>query len=373
MKTWSIVPRDGALFRDARPFVGTAGAHSMPMPWPSTMAGFVRSRIGTGPGGTFDLDPDDARRIAVQGPWLSELGPDGTVTTHLFPAPMDAVFFPAESSAPGLLRRRRIELLVQEENNAWCSDLPSGYRLVGFADEDGADPGKPTTGPAFWTADALASWLASPHRVETLRADTIGVPALAEDERIHVAIDPKKGTADEGKLFTTIQRHFLRKDSGHLRQFGLVCRTLPVTHDDRMTSQGPGTLGGERRLSLVQRLKVAEPILARPSSLRGRILRIVLLTPGLFANGFAPERELQPDARVIAACVPRFHAVSGWCFENRGPKASRRMAPAGSVYWIEFDHEEAALAWADRAHFTCLAATPQDARDGFGLIAVGNA
>ncbi|TVQ96812.1 MAG: hypothetical protein EA398_15410 [Deltaproteobacteria bacterium] len=371
MKSWSILPRDGALFRDARPFTGTAGAFSMPMPWPSTVAGFARSRIGMQPDGTFGLKPDDARQIAVQGPWLAELTPDGQVGTHLFPAPADAVFFPADAGHPNRLARRRIELLDPPESDAWLSDLPKGLRLAGFRDLVSADPGKPATGPAFWTARALGEWLARPTTADEVDASALGIPALDEDERIHVAIDPDHQTASDGKLFSTVQRHFVRAENGTIRQFGLVCRTDRVTHHERM-GEGPGTLGGERRLSLVHALPDDDVALPLDDSISGPLLRIVLLTPGLFAEGFAPTRELGERASVVGACVPRFHAVSGWSFEHRGPKPSRRMAPAGSVYWLEFASASDARAWAEESHFTCLASDAQDARDGFGLIAVGN-
>lgn len=371
MKSWSILPRDGALFRDARPFTGTAGAFSMPMPWPSTVAGFARSRIGMQPDGHFALDPDEAKQIAVQGPWLAELTPDGQVDTHLFPAPADAVFFPVDSGPPHRLARRRVELLDPPGNAAWFSDLPEGLRIAGFRDLASSDPGKPATGPAFWTARALGEWLARPASDDEVDARTLGTSALSEDERIHVAIDPKRQTACDGKLFSTVQRHFVRVENGRVRHFGLVCRTDRVTHHERM-GEGPGTLGGERRLSLVRALPDDDIALPLDDSVTGPLLRIVLLTPAIFAEGYAPIRELDERARVIGACVPRFHAVSGWSFEHRGPKPSRRMAPAGSVYWLEFANASDARAWAEESHFTCLASDAQDARDGFGLIAVGN-
>lgn len=47
------------------------------------------------------------------------------------------------------------------------------------------------------------------------------------------------------------------------------------------------------------------------------------------------------------------------------------MAPAGSVYWVEFDDNQAAKAWASAHHFKTISDNEQDQRDGFGLIAIG--
>jgi CRISPR-associated protein Cmr3 len=40
-------------------------------------------------------------------------------------------------------------------------------------------------------------------------------------------------------------------------------------------------------------------------------------------------------ARLAAAAVPRAQVVSGWDLAARKPKPSVRVAPAGSVYWLD--------------------------------------
>ena len=77
--------------------------------------------------------------------------------------------------------------------------------------------------------------------------------------------------------------------------------------------------------------------------------------------------------RVVAAAVPRAQIVSGWDFAAGGPKASRRMAAAGSVYWVELPADLDAAAWLAKVWMKCIPnpKNPQDSRDGFGLCAVG--
>ncbi|HZQ09120.1 MAG TPA: type III-B CRISPR module-associated Cmr3 family protein, partial [Anaerolineae bacterium] len=58
MSVWLIEPRDPLIFRDGRPFNPTPGARaiSLPFPYPSTLAGAVRTRVGQNENGVFDKD-----------------------------------------------------------------------------------------------------------------------------------------------------------------------------------------------------------------------------------------------------------------------------------------------------------------------------
>lgn len=93
MNSWLIVPRDPLIFRDGKPFTATPGerAKSIGFPFPSTIAGAVRTRSGTDPQtGSFNKDkiPDLLSR-PVHGPVLVEVGHDDKLTSY-FPAPADA-------------------------------------------------------------------------------------------------------------------------------------------------------------------------------------------------------------------------------------------------------------------------------------------
>ena len=39
--------------------------------------------------------------------------------------------------------------------------------------------------------------------------------------------------------------------------------------------------------------------------------------------------------QLVAAAVPRAEVVSGWDLAQKQPKPAQRVAPTGSVYWIE--------------------------------------
>lgn len=379
-KYWCIEPRDTALFRDARPFGAGEAASSLPFPWPSTIAGFVRSRLGMNAANEFEWTPAQARKVAVAGPWLVELEPSTEhIKTHLFPAPRDAVFFRvegAEGVESQLLRRRLAQRAHQADE--W-SDLPEGKQLVGFARDPGENPGKPARGPAMWRTDTLQAWLNDPnaHDEEPVIPDEVGVGALPRERRTHVKIDYNTQTAETGALFQTEQLRFERYDAkqGRMRRFALVAATQANVDETRLSTRtsATGSLGGERRMASVYPIQDAVPLTCPELGADEEIIRVVLLTPAIFEAGYCPGAAgLGEGVEVVAAATDRFQAVSGWSFERpQGPKPTRYMAPAGSVFWLSIPG--GAAAWATARHLTCISDDPQDRLDGFGLIAIGRA
>ena len=72
--------------------------------------------------------------------------------------------------------------------------------------------------------------------------------------------------------------------------------------------------------------------------------------------------------------MERWRAVSGWNLEKgkRGPKAIRRLVPAGSVYFFELkDGNPADLAKLWLKSVSDKGQDGQDRRDGFGLAMWG--
>jgi CRISPR-associated protein Cmr3 len=70
--------------------------------------------------------------------------------------------------------------------------------------------------------------------------------------------------------------------------------------------------------------------------------------------------------------VPRPEVVSGWDLVKGKPKKSRRLAPAGSIYFVELNGTpEDRRRWCDETWLACVSDAEQDRRDGFGLAALG--
>jgi CRISPR-associated protein Cmr3 len=84
-------------------------------------------------------------------------------------------------------------------------------------------------------------------------------------------------------------------------------------------------------------------------------MKIRLLTPGDF-GGWVPNWLTPGDwcavpgtkheVKLRSAFVPGGFPVSGWDFKARGPKATRLLVPAGSVYVVQLRDPKAAAALA---------------------------
>ncbi|MDY0061462.1 MAG: type III-B CRISPR module-associated Cmr3 family protein [Myxococcota bacterium] len=364
MIPWILEPRDTVMLGDGRPIqAGALRMHSLLSPWPSTLAGLVRTRLATDENGTFTVSADASRQITVLGPWLAELAATGEPIRPLFPAPADVVWF--ESPGGGVVR---IRLQPAPSPEGADSDLAHRDRqldLVAPASEPPA--GKPVRGPLFWTEEELVGWLvAPPDRDEC--GTLPGRAGPVREQRVHVSIASGTRTAEDGKLFSTEGLRFAVREpgSGELRRLALAFGCEAAT-----LSRGTVLLGGERRPVFLR--EGAAVLWPQPPAwpAGAKRLRVVLVTPALFREGAVP-REIA-GAKVVAACVGRPEIVSGFSTEKErfGPKPTRRMAPAGSVYWVEPPPGVPAAQWAGERWMTCVSDEEQDRRDGFGLCLVG--
>ena len=169
-------------------------------------------------------------------------------------------------------------------------------------------------------------------------------------------------------LFVTESLRFTKREpGGSPKELGLLFTCDNPHSSDRKLRPSLVTFGGERKLSFLSETKqelpslpptLAEALHKKPKQ-GPRMARVILLTPALFPEGFAPATIGNPAMKVVAAAVQRPQIVSGWDYElvkntegklvQRGPKKNRRMAPAGSVYWGElpdgFDAERTEEWW----------------------------
>ncbi len=347
--SWLIEPRDTLVLRDGRPMAtGAVRSHTLPFPWPSSVAGLVRSALGSNRDEWAQLQ----RSVSVRGPWLVSLDAEGAAQQSYFPAPRDAVWFKLDPEEKTRLRRRRLAPTPADDA---VTDL-DGLQLVGLASKERA---KPAPGPAFWSEKSLLRWLAKATDDECV-TDDVGIGPLPRELRTHVALQPNR-TGEDGMLFST--EHLRLADKGG--RYGLRFDAEGAEG----LRPGPVVLGGERRPSYLR--KVAQHAIACPAiDPQSELLRVVLVTPAIFAEGAVPA-EIR-GARVVAAVVDRPEVISGWDFVVRAPKATRRMAPAGSVYWVA-PKKGSAHEWAKEVWMDCVSTGEQDRRDGFGMALVGNA
>lgn len=362
----SLTPLAPLVIRSGRPFDSQPDPARLPPP--STVAGCLRTAWADAQGGAYGPDLLD---LAVSGPLLAR------GDTLLLPKPADATYLNTDAG-PTLVRA------MPRPFDAGCdADLPAGLLPVRLTRNL---KGKPAPGPAYWTwADWLTFRQGGEPTYAHLKAEGWSPPP--GELRTHVAIDPGRLAASEGQLFQTQgldlgEGQPARKPEGAAPAGADPFSVKGVRLLAEFAQPLGATLvhlGGERRLAAL----APEPDLwpTPPAGWWATIqqaggLSLTLVTPGLLGAGYRPawldgegvgSPPACPGVRLClrAAAVERWQPHSGWDLAQQAPRATRKLIPAGAVYWCELlDGSPDALAalW-----LTSLADDPQDRRDGFGL------
>jgi CRISPR-associated protein Cmr3 len=393
-----ITCRDSIVARDGRPFGAGQGnrMRSFDWPLPSVLAGSLRTTLGKAAKRDFSPEAaEDLLQVEVAGPLPR------TREQLYLPAPEDCVLHPDG---------RVLRAVPQREADGGC-DWPNGapLRPVGLTQAQASEDFKPAEAPAWWPPDRYAAWLAG----EDIAFDEHFLCSAEKDERTHVKIDPAVGASEESQLFTTAalalshlpryrmetKREDSTKPKKACRKETGLSRFVEIMLSARIRAGGwceevaakldaLHPFGGERRLA---HWKTGADVAAWqcPPKLRGALaqaqrVRMILTTPAVFSDGWRPgwlgvELEGSPPGanarlRLVGVSIARWKAVSGWSLAHRpeqprGPKAVKRMVPAGGVYFFEIvDGNAAALAdrWLEP-----VSDDVQDRRDGFGLAVWG--
>ena len=343
MTLWIIEPRDPLIFGDGKPFSAIPGARakSLPFPHPPTVAGSMRTHAGPGVSGQFDTPrTDELLAKQVRGPVLVEIDSGGHISDWLLPAPADALLLRTVQPTEA----QRLWLRPIAPPSGASSDLV-GLALIG--------PGKVAKEkphpepPAYWRWQAYAEWLQTPCD-GAVTLDALGHSGPQRESRVHVSIRPDSQTALEGALFQTSGLEFVRA-LRNADQDGLGdVRTLALALEtDADLQDGIDFLGGERRIVHWQKVAGDLPVCpdeVRQPIMQDRACRLILVTPAYFTQGFLPTWLLScasgAGATIVAAAVPRYQTASGWDYKERHPKPTRRLAPAGSVYFVTLPDDD---------------------------------
>jgi CRISPR-associated protein Cmr3 len=386
---WIIEPRDPVIVRDGRPFDNTPGARArtLPFPYPSTLAGMVRTRAGT-ENGKFTATKEVVSQIRARGPLLVQLEDNGsdTVKQHLVPAPADALLLNLEKEDGTQSKEVKVlQLVPLEVTEGLHTAMPDGLLPVGPRKVDPAKPSK--RAPRFWYWEKFEQWLREPEQITQLDPFGLGLAGLKQNSRMHVVMDPEKEQRKgrDGGLFQTIGLEFTHatQHATALSSAHRLALLITVAGHDLATKIGAGfdTLGGERRTVVWRNSSTGLP--ECPPDLVTQIqqhksCRIILLTPAIFTQGYRPEWLCTPQHGVTptlrAVCCTGYEVISGWDYDKRAPKPTRRMLPAGSVLYLSFadDSTPAAIAaWVQAMWMQNISDAEQDRRDGFGLAAIG--
>ncbi len=383
MKTWILEPRDPLIVRDGRPFSAAPGARAttLPFPYPSTIAGAARTRAGRDANGVFDQSKiDDVKKLAARGPLLIEIDETGSIREWFIPAPADMLLLEADAGKDQVAIRQ----LKPIELGKGLASRPYGWLLVGM--NDTSERRKPhSRAPRFWRWTQFKKWWISPQN-QPLPLQELGLSALTQESRTHVKVEPGSQTAEEGALFQTRGLEF--SYLGAYEKLSKTRRLALAVITDAGVRDGFDFLGGEQRMSAWREAKVVsgqENLLLSdcPEETLNTIqanewhCRIALLTPAFFNKGAQPtwliESQKDVAVEIKAAAMNRYQVVSGWDFERGRPKPTRRLTPAGTVFFLKLTGEkEKIIAWANDIWMKCVSDEDTDRRDGFGLAAIGN-
>lgn len=311
MNTLFLEPLDVLYLRGNKLF-GDAGSHGealMP-PWPSLAAGALRSRL-LAEGQTLDSMAD----FRLTGFSVARRRPGGSIET-LWPLPADLMV-----SADALDDASYLYPTTLAEG------IASSYPLTCLPAFCADQPAKPVSG--LWlTGEGIAAWLLG-SKIEAshlLRAEAL----WKTDARLGIALDPQRRSAADSMIYTT-ETVAMRRDVGFL-----VGYTGAAALPDATLLR----LGGDGRGASVSKTLAAAPQPDWERIAAEKRFRLILTTPGLFADGWHPA---PLPATLVAAVASRNETISGWDLLSRRPKPAQRVVPTGSVYWYDKLADLAAL------------------------------
>lgn len=360
------------LWRDGRPFSAADGietaARSLPLPLPSTIAGFVRTQIGRAEGKDWSHEQlQNLHSLQVCGPLLARAG------EILLPAPRDGVIYEDDS---GHLRMMQLKPFSPPQG-AGC-DLPEDLQPLEVSQDV-----KPESGYHLWTATDIERWLLGEQFVPDQK-----ISGLPTETRVHVAMDSTTGKGKDGQLYSVAYRA-LETGQG-VEDYQHCTLRARLSLPNGKNPEKIGYLGGENRPAAVEAKEaLSEYWFDCPQSIKVRFaslgeksrVRLVLATPAIFEHGWRPgwldkfgEQHLprglgKVKLKLVAAAVGRREAVSGWNLRENQPKAVRWIVPAGSVYFFEVESgnpSDLLESW-----LRPVSDIEQDRKDGFGLAMWG--
>lgn len=336
--TCFIEPLD-VLFLRGNKLFGDPGSYgeSLVPPWPSVAAGALRSRILTDDG--VDLAAFAAGKVnhptlgtptapgtfVVTAFHLARRFADGRVERLVAP-PADLVIGEADNGMPSV---RRLTPTPLAAGLAASNVLPL---LPVLAERE---RGKPAGG--YWLTES--AWRAyragqTPSADELVRNKDL----WAIDHRVGVGLDAVQGRAADGRLFS-VQAVAMQKRENNGFDVGFLTSVCGAA----LPKGGLLRLGGDGRGAALHPINHTDVSIDPAALCRQQRCRIVLTAPGLFADGWRlPGCDAQGRfalhgvrGKLICAAVPRSETISGWDLAHHTPKPAQRVAPTGSVYWLD--------------------------------------
>ena len=365
---------------------GSFGESFVP-PWPSVAAGALRSALLVQRGHDFGAfgkgeiedeelgTPTRPGTFAITRFQLARRHGDGTVEP-LFGMPADLSIARGEHD---VLATRRI--LPRDG----LTDIQTSAATGALAVLEAPERAKPVSG-LLLTAGGWRRYL----RGQDVQADQVvrSSDLWCAEPRIGIALDASRGAATEGALFTSESVVFIKRGHSGGRECavatsdaGFLAEVTGATLPDSATLR----FGGDGHAATATRVEVNVAAADYDAVAQARRCRLILTTPGLFARGWLPtgvtgtgKEDLRfklhgVEGRLVCAAVPRAETISGFDVAARRPKPAQRVAPVGSVYWLE-DLESTVADLrnlATRGLWSVPVENPARRAEGFNRVALG--
>jgi CRISPR-associated protein Cmr3 len=345
-----IEAHDVLMFRDSKPFAAGQSfvARSIFPPNPQVMTGVLRSAVVEAAGISFpDFQQGKAEAIyakignpqeknptlgnlKLRGPFVCKMGQDQSIEL-LFPLPQDVLY----DDEHGLFitlqpsRKLRDSMKTDPPFTDW---IPLGLPALPPPPEGKDYSFENTT--AWLPAATFQAYLAGqPIASQIIRNDAV----FAFESHIGLGLDYNRRAADEAnRLF--YRAEFVRPYTDYASDYQI---RLLLEINDTFLQQERGFLrmGGEGRFGAYETVKKYEFPLTPPTQHKGR-LKIVLLTPAYFSDGWQPINEdwsqwLGKKAKLVSIAAASPTIISGWDMVANKAKPLYRYMAAGSVYYFE--------------------------------------
>lgn len=316
-----IEPVDVWMFRDSKPFTAQENfyARSLFPPQPGTMQGVIRSHHYALTGDIIGSNTDMGG-LRLTGPFIARRDEGEKIRIYVR-APLDLLAKPGGYGKPTLGQR-----LLPAKRMKFKTDLDDHWRPLVPAEREKSPTAEKADDAEYWMSEtALATYLSQPLApVELVKAGQL----YEREERVGLALDVKRRANQSG--------HFYR--ASFIRACSDVGLLVGIDYSQPIfAGSGALNIGGESRSGFYQVLNGYKFPGHTVSS--GR-LKIVLLTPAYFSDGWQPAKGdwspwLGSKAKLVSAAVGKPQAFSGWDLQRNQPKTLRHFVPAGSVYLFE--------------------------------------
>lgn len=341
-----ITPQDVWMFRDNKPFAAGQSfvARSMFPPTPQTVQGFLRTQYlesrnvdfkayGRGEvdsakqdiGYTPEKGQPTLGKLRIAGAFIARKTGDNL--ERLFRPPLDVQFKP---DAPHPDGNKKVthgtfrQFIVGDVPN-YQTNLFEGWRPL-------IPPIIPDSDDKKW--DAPTGWLTEDAFQAYLAGNIASHHTLIPNHEVYV-MEERPGIALETARRTTRESHFYHAQ--FVRPNDNVGLLVGSSIEIFQEAHGSVMIGGESRFGDFD-TRVNEP-----SSLHLHTngnLRVVLLTPAYFDDGWQPNSggdwsQWVGGGTLVSAAIGKPQHISGWDVAHNRPKPLRHYLPVGSVFFFE--------------------------------------